>query len=41
MTRRMLLPAASLAAVALTLSGCGTGGDGGTTTHQVAAATPP
>lgn len=35
------LPAASLAAVALTLSGCGTGGDGGSTTLQVAAATPP
>lgn len=41
MTRRMLPPAASLAAVALTLSGCGTGGDGGATTLQVAAATPP
>lgn len=41
MTRRTLLPAATLTAVALTLSGCGTGGDGGTTTLQVAAATPP
>lgn len=41
MTRRTLLPVATLTAVALTLSGCGTGGDGGTTTLQVAAATPP